>query len=62
MNIFAKMLGLPQYPAVVDGYTINYNDPYWKECPTCGSTTYQTVEEICYCYCPKCQRLLVHEE
>lgn len=49
-------------PAKCEGYTINYSNPYWSPCPFHGCTTYQTVEEYTLCYCPKCRRLLVHND
>ena len=55
--IFNLLFGRPLY---VDGYTINYADPFREPCVHCGSTTYQTKEEYTLCYCPKCRRLLVH--
>lgn len=47
-------------PIMCEGYTINYDDPYWDPCPYHHCTTYQTVEDNRYCYCPKCNRLLHH--
>lgn len=45
-----------------DGYTIDYNDPYWQPCPKHGCTTYQTVEDASLCYCPLCRRLIIHND
>ena len=47
-------------PSTCEGYRINYNDPYHEPCPHHGCTTYQTYEDDELCYCPKCNRLLVH--
>ena len=61
MGLFDILFGDPR-PRKCDGYTINYSDPYWSPCPFHDRTTYQTVEEPTLAYCPKCKRLLVHED
>lgn len=61
MSFFDLIFGDPK-PEKVEGYTIDYSDPYWSPCPFHGCTTYQTVEEYTLCYCPKCKRLLVHKD
>lgn len=56
MNLIQRLF----LPDVCEGYRINYNDPYHEPCPHHGCTTYQTYEDDELCYCPKCNRLLVH--
>lgn len=47
-------------PQTYEGYTINYEDPYYEPCPYHGCITYQTIEDKTLCYCPQCRKLLVH--
>lgn len=49
-------------PYSCQGYRINYNEPYHENCPEHGCTCYQTFENPTLAYCPKCRRLLIHED
>lgn len=49
-------------PESCQGYRINYNEPYHEKCPDHGCTCYQTFENPTYAYCPKCGRILIHED
>ena len=55
-----QLIKAEEYPTTYQWYTINYSDQYWDPCPYHKCTTYQTVEERMYCYCPKCKKLLHH--
>lgn len=49
-------------PDSCQGYRINYNEPYHEKCPDHGSTCYHTFENPTLAYCPKCGRILIHED
>lgn len=49
-------------PESCQGYRINYNKPYHEKCPDHGCTCYQTFENPTLAYCPKCGRVLIHED
>lgn len=49
-------------PDSCQGYRINYNEPYHEKCPDHGCTCYQTFENAALAYCPKCRRILIHED
>lgn len=54
--------GKDALPNTCQGYRINYNDPYHEKCPEHGCTCYQTYENPTLAYCPKCGRILIHED
>lgn len=60
IEILDYIFNQDRYPSKVEGFHINYSDPFYEKFPVCGSTTYQTVEDQTVCYCPKCKRLLDH--
>lgn len=49
-------------PTTCQGYRINYNEPYHEKCPDHGCICYQTFENPSLAYCPKCGRILIHED
>lgn len=50
----APIIGITRHRLLTDGEGVTTLVAFH------GCTTYQTVEERMYCYCPKCKKLLHH--